>query len=264
MKVLVVAILGLGSTTTSAFAPIRPWMAPSQSVTPSVRAMTETPVATTESGSARESQVEDFQNDGPFSWMIPYLGMMGMEDGKVLTYGVLTSEPDTNQQSVSPEEATAAREEAMQQMMNIGVEERRRRDQVGDIMIPLTAAYAVLSALIFDDGGITGHLARFAIVVPLFLARGYKVSAETGLCNVAQKGLWDVDGQGLTKIEDPVLARRLLDRVNAMNIQNGLQATGIAALFAVLPKATTQSAAIVVALCAVLYLLQDKLPKEIE
>jgi predicted RND superfamily exporter protein len=90
------------------------------------------------------------------------------------------------------------------------------------------------------------------------------VSAETGLCNVAQKGLWDVDGQGLTKVEDPILARRLLDRVNAMNIQNGLQATGIAALFAVLPKSMTQSAAIVVALGALLYLLQDKLPKEIE
>jgi hypothetical protein len=226
--------------------------------------MAETPVSLTEPGSNRESNDDGFENDGPFSWMIPYLGMMGMEDGKILTYGVLTSDPDTTQQSLSPEEATAARQDAMKLMTNIGVEERRRRDQVGDIMIPLTGAYAVLSSLFLDDGGITGHLARFAIVVPIFLARGYKVSAETGLCNVAQKGLWDVDGQGLTKIEDPILARRLLDRVNGMNIQNGLQATGIASLFALLPKATTQSTAIVVALCAVLYLLQDRLPKEIE
>jgi hypothetical protein len=262
--VFAVAILVLGSTITSAFAPIAPYMVTRHSVTPNIRIMAEMPSTVTESGSTRESQVEDFKNDGLFSWMIPYLGMMGMEDGKVLSYGVLTSDPDTNQQSLSPEDVTAARQEAMQQMTNIGVEERRRRDQVGDVMIPLTAAYALLSALVFDDGSITGHLARFAIVVPLFLARGYKVSAETGLCNVAQKGLWDVDGQGLTKVEDPILARRLLDRVNAMNIQNGLQATAIATLFAALPKSMTQSAAIVVALGALLYLLQDKLPKEIK
>jgi hypothetical protein len=142
MRVFVGALLVLGSTITNAFAPIQPWMVSSHSVSPNVRIMAEMPSTVTESGSTRESQVEDFKNDGLFSWMIPYLGMMGMEDGKVLSYGVLTSDPDTNQQTLSPEEAMAARQEAMQQMTNIGVEERRRRDQVGDIDCSICASFS--------------------------------------------------------------------------------------------------------------------------
>ena len=124
--------------------------------------------------------------------------------------------------------------------------------------------YAVVSALFLDDGTIVGRLARFAIVLPLFLTRGYKLSAQTGLCNVAQKGLWDVDDTGLTKIEDPTLAQRFVDKVNAMNIETGLQAIGLATVFAVLPQSMTQAAALIAVLSAVLYLLQDKVPSEVK
>jgi hypothetical protein len=49
-----------------------------------------------------------------------------------------------------------------------------------------------------------------------------------------------------------------------MNVQTGLQATGLAAVFAALPQSTTEPAAFVAALSAALYLLQDKLPKEVK
>jgi hypothetical protein len=203
---------------------------------------------------------DDFENDGMFGWMIPYLGMMGMEDGKVLKYGLLAVEPDQENTNSTREEFEIARQEAVRQMTNIGKEERRRRDQVGDVLIPLTTFYAVFSSLFLDDGTLLGRLARFAIVIPLFFTFGYKVSAKTGLCNVAQKGLWDVDDTGLKQVDDPLLARKFVERVNSMNINTALQALLLATSFAALPHSTTQAASFVALLCTTLYILKDRIP----
>jgi hypothetical protein len=48
-------------------------------------------------------------------------------------------------------------------------------------MWALSAAYVGWASLIADDGGLSGHILRFLSVIPLFLAVGYKLSAETGL-----------------------------------------------------------------------------------
>ena len=180
MRVTSLALLGLCSA--SAFAPIRPLQGRMMLSVLSMSAPVETTEGTVQPQlNKQEERVEDFENDGMFSWMIPYLGMIGMNDGRTLKYGFLTSDADEKQQLSSPEEAAAARRQAISKMTNIGTEERQRRDQAGDVMIPLTAAYAVFSSLLLDDGSINGHLARFAIVLPLFLSRGYKLSAEVGL-----------------------------------------------------------------------------------
>lgn len=266
MKVAAVTVLVLQSAAKIwAFAPMSPLIAPRKLPSSTTLSLSEL----FEGGAApvqrQDDQGDVFENNGMFSWMIPYMGMMGMDDGKVLKYGILTAEPsDEGSELSSPEAVAAARQQAAEKMTNIGMEERRRRDQVGDILIPLTAVYAVVSALFLDDGTLVGRLARFAIVLPLFLTRGYKLSAQTGLCNVAQKGLWDVDDTGLTKIEDPTLAQRFVDKVNAMNIETGLQAIGLATVFAVLPQSMTQAAALIAVLSAVLYLLQDKVPSEVK
>lgn len=268
MKVVVVTLLVLHSAIlTCAFAPIAPLIA--RRNVPSATILSESEssevIAAPIQPLRQDDKIEAFENNGMFSWMIPFMGMMGMDDGKVLKYGLLTSEPSgEGLESSSPEEVASALQEAMEKMTNIGKEERRRRDQVGNILIPLTAGYAVVAALLLDDGTTVGRLARFAIVVPLFLTRGYKLSAETGLCNVAQKGLWDVNDTGLTKIEDPTLARKFVDKVNAMNVETGLQAIGLATAFAVLPHSTTYAAAFIAVLSTVLYLMQDKLPSEIK
>ena len=73
-----------------------------------------------------------------------------------------------------------------------------------------------------------------------------------------------MDDTGLTKIEDATLAQKIVERVNAMNVETGLQAVAVAIAFAALPQSTTQAAAFVVAISTVLYLLQDKVPNEVK
>ena len=208
-------------------------------------------------------KVEGFENDGMFSWMIPFMDMMGMVDGKVLKYGLLTTDPPETS-SWTPQDMAGLHNEAREKMTNIGIKERQRRDQIGNILIPLTVAYATLVCLFLDDGSLVGTLTRFGIVLPLFFARGYKLSAQTGLCNIAQKGLWDVDDTGLKIIEDPSLAQRFVERVNALNLNTGFQAVGVATIFAALPHSVTKALALVVAFSTVLYLLKDKVPSEVK
>lgn len=126
---------------------------------------------------------EEFQNDGLFGWMGMYLDMLGMEEGKVPKFGFLASDPDVDDTTPTNDaEAAASRQNAVDNMTNIGMQERERRDKAGDVAVLVTVAYAIVSSLFLDDGSLFGgHLVRFAIVVPLFLAMGYKKSAETGL-----------------------------------------------------------------------------------
>jgi hypothetical protein len=110
-----------------------------------------------------------------------YMDMFGISEGKVIKYGFLLSDPDADSPPPTSGELATARQTSIDNMTNIGTEERQRRDEVGDIATRLTVAYAIVSSLFLDDGSFGGHLIRFAIVLPLFLARGYKLSAETGL-----------------------------------------------------------------------------------
>lgn len=83
-----------------------------------------------------------------------------------------------------------------------------------------------------------------------------------GLCNVAQSGLWDVDGNGLTRIEDPNLAQAILQRVNAMNLNTALQVGVPVTLFALVPQSTSAPLAFFLALFSLLYAVRNKVPKE--
>jgi hypothetical protein len=121
-----------------------------------------------------------FVNDGPLAWMTTYLDQFGLKEGKSVFFGALAIDVDDSKRS-SQEEAAALRQKSAQDLTNIGMDERERRDKAGNVMWAVSAAYVVWASLIADDGGLSGHFLRFLSVIPLFLAVGYKLSAKTGL-----------------------------------------------------------------------------------
>merc|ERR1712154_86868 len=118
-----------------------------------------------------------FTNDGLFAWMQPYLDLFGFVEGNTVYYGPGVAVDES--QFPSKEEQQKLQEEAEQNMMNIGIEERERRRQAGDIAYKVVFAYAILSSIFLDDGTISGNLARLAIAMPLFFAAGYSKSADS-------------------------------------------------------------------------------------
>jgi hypothetical protein len=109
--------------------------------------------------------------------MVTYLNLIGFKEGNTLV-GVVPTSPT---EKLSDEEALALRKKATEELTNIGPEERERRAKLGKILLLDAAGYAAFSAIFLDDGSITGHLAKFAVVAPLFFGRGFQLSAESGL-----------------------------------------------------------------------------------
>ena len=125
------------------------------------------------------TKASTFQNDSLFAWLAPYLELAGIAPGKTIAYGPFVLDVDDSKR-VSDEEATRRRAEAALQMVNIGPEERARRANASQIMLVVTAIYAVVSSLI-DQGDMHGHIIRFGIWLPLLFGYGYRLSAEQGL-----------------------------------------------------------------------------------
>ena len=71
-----------------------------------------------------------------------------------------------------------------------------------------------------------------------------------------------MDGNGLAKIEDPNLARALLDKVNTLNINTALQTLIATTIFAALPKDVTAPLAFFALLFVTLYFSEGKLSDE--
>ena len=142
----------------------------------------ETKHETTGDNNNNASPSKEFQNDGPFAWMLPYMSTMGFVQGNTLM-GAIPMKPDSNSNNnmVTETEAAARRQEAAASLQNIGPEERQRRDRNGNIMIALSATYVTWASFLADDGGVTGHVLRAFLAMPLFLAVGLKLSAQEGL-----------------------------------------------------------------------------------
>lgn len=130
-------------------------------------------------GSVSVKPKNKFRNDGLFSWMQPYLDLFGFTEGNTVYYGPGIKVDESK--FPSQDEQERLREKAKEDMMNIGTEERERRRVGGDIATKVVIAYSLVSSIFLDDGSLGGHLARFAIVMPLFFAYGYTKSADTGL-----------------------------------------------------------------------------------
>jgi hypothetical protein len=123
--------------------------------------------------------------------MPAFFGALGIREGRSLYYGPigvggLPAAPAARGEDGAargPSAAAAAkarRRAAAAELVNIGPEERLRRDRAGNVMAYATVAYAAYSAVFGDSGDLTGHLLRFLVAVPLFFAVGYKQSASEG------------------------------------------------------------------------------------
>lgn len=186
MKVLPWALTVLVATSLNtrvdAFCPKSPVVGVRQSITGTSSRTTilarQTSPVTTESDI---DQPKDFVNNGPMAWMQEFLDLAGVVPGQTIAYGPFTTGivPESNRKSMT--EAAMLRDEAARNLQNIDKDERTRRLEASKIMTLLTAIYAVWAALVGDQGDLVGHLLRFATVFPLFLAVGYRLSAETGL-----------------------------------------------------------------------------------
>jgi len=71
--------------------------------------------------------------------------------------------------------------------------------------------------------------------------------------------MWDVDGNGMSKIEDPTVAYALLEKVNSFNSSTAAQGFAAVLVFASIPKV----AAVFVSTLFGLYLLSGKIPTEV-
>lgn len=131
-------------------------------------------------GEAPVGPTQEFVNSGPLAWMGTYLDGLGIEEGKAVYFGPIAVDVDESKR-VSDSEASARREKAARELTNIGEEERRRRNQAGDVMAVLSAVYVAWATILGDDGGFSGHVLRMLSVFPVFLAVGYKLSAQSGL-----------------------------------------------------------------------------------
>ena len=77
---------------------------------------------------------------------------------------------------------------------------------------------------------------------------------------MAQAGLWDVDGNGLSQIDDPNLARFILNKVNAMNAETAIKVIAPVTVFAILPQSSSAPLVAFSLLFAALYVVKDKIP----
>jgi len=205
---------------------------------------------------ASSSSKQEFVNDGLFSWMVPQLEKMGYAPGKTTFYGApISVDSELLDESISTSKSEKMKtplfiDKADPILSNIGFSERQRRAGASQIFLTMTLSYSIVSSLFWDDGSIWGHLVRFGIYLPLALFMGYRTSAQYGLCNIAQVGLIDKEismsdnssssglscnSGGLVKIEDPNLAKNLMERVNSMNLDLGINAILLASTYAALP-----------------------------
>jgi len=212
------------------------------------------------------SSPEEFVNDGAFSWMVPQLEKMGYAPGKTTFYGApISVDSELLDESISTPTSEKMKtplfvDKSNPTLTNIGFSERQRRANAAQIFLTVALSYSIVSSLFWDDGSFLGHLARFGVYLPLALFMGYRTSAQYGLCNIAQVGLIDKEislsnsvssssstcnSGGLVKIEDPTLAKNLMERVNSMNVDVGIKAIGLAVAYAALPHIIAAKLAVV-------------------
>jgi hypothetical protein len=123
---------------------------------------------------------QGFENDGPLAWLQMYLDMFGLKEGKSIAYGPIPVNIDESKRP-SSDVAEKMRKDSAKNLQNIGMDERQRRDNAANVMAVVAVVYATWATLFADQGDFGGHVLRFLTVIPLFLAYGYKLSAQTGL-----------------------------------------------------------------------------------
>ena len=113
--------------------------------------------------------------------MVTYVDLFGYRPGKTLVGAIPQDTSNSISSKLTPEEIQKRAEDAERDLTNISPEERERRAAGAEIALKVAGGYAIVSSLLLDDGSFGGHLARFAVLLPLFFWRGYDLSAQSGL-----------------------------------------------------------------------------------
>lgn len=119
---------------------------------------------------------------------------------------------------------------AAKELTNLDIPERTRRKIFGGIL--LAATVALDAWLVLNEAG---FWSRFATTPLLYFGVAYLVSGQRGLCNIAQSGWWQVEGEGLKKIQDPEVAKKILAKVNSMNATTTAAVLAVSIAFASIP-----------------------------
>jgi len=77
---------------------------------------------------------------------------------------------------------------------------------------------------------------------------------------VAQAGAWDVSGAGIEPVGDADLAKRLLERVNGLNVEAAITTAAAAFAFATIPQDGAARASLAGLVMAALYAARGKIP----
>ena len=129
-------------------------------------------------------------NNGPFSWIAPYMKLGGYEPGAKLVGGIATKiDPEADDYPFKDEiYSKQVQEQRMQaateEVVNISPEERQRRRDIAYACYIATAFYAFVSAnILINDStpALADHLWRLAIFTPLSTGYGFQLSADRGL-----------------------------------------------------------------------------------
>ena len=113
--------------------------------------------------SPSSSSSSSFKNDGLFSWMQPYLDAFGFVEGNTVYYGPGIAVDPTKFPSTKEQERL--RNQAKENMINIGMEERERRREGGNIATKVAIVYAIVSSIFLDDGSLGGHFVRLGLAL---------------------------------------------------------------------------------------------------
>jgi len=74
--------------------------------------------------------------------------------------------------------------------------------------------------------------------------------------------LWDINGV-IEPVDDPDLARAVLNKVNDMNLSVVRDCFLVSLLWTILPSSTSEHVSIVALSFATLYFLKDRIPKDV-
>lgn len=192
------------------------------------------------------------------SMISSFMEMGGIKEGKKVTYGFIST--DIQYDDEIDEDKERRQQQAAIDLVNISPQERNRRIQVGNILIPFAILYASYVTLFIDKGDILGHILRLTSLPFFFLGYGYHISGTKGLWQIAQSSLWDVDGKGLTKIQNPLVAKSILAKVNDLTVDVWNIVFLPIVLFSFVSHDIASSIVFCVLFFTVLYIFKDKIP----
>ncbi|GMH44175.1 hypothetical protein BSKO_12109 [Bryopsis sp. KO-2023] len=182
-----------------------------------------------------KSQEQDASRDSVRKMYVP-------DSGKKIVYGMFQEDvqvpraPDGSEQTldqyleISKDARSELRKKAAEELVVIDQAERDRRVLLGSI--GLGVALVVDIALVVNKAGFFPRLLSY---FPLAFGLSFFAAGKAGMCQLAQGGMWDIDGTGFREIEDEDLAKRIQEKFRNFSIILPVVAVSLTLAFASIP-----------------------------